>query len=246
MNDFRADLHIHTVLSPCGDLEMSPSCIVERALQKGLDIIGITDHNATGNAGVTKWLGERKGLFVMTGAEVTTKEEVHCLVFFENSDTLKRFQQFIDLNLPFVRNSNTLFGDQLEVDEDENIIRTEDRLLTTALQKSIDEVEIFVHTLGGLFIPAHADRNRNSVYSQLGMLPPLLQADAVELSRRCDTQSFLSQHPELNSVSRIRSSDAHYPDDIGCAVSHFRIEKPDFGEIRMAIQRLKGRYIEDL
>ena len=46
---FKADMHIHSVLSPCGDIEMSPSAIVAQAKAKGLDIIGLTDHNSTLN-----------------------------------------------------------------------------------------------------------------------------------------------------------------------------------------------------
>jgi len=91
MEFFRADLHIHTVLSPCGDLEMSPGNIVSEAAFKGLDIIGITDHNTTRHCDLIARLGSEKGIFVMQGAEVTTKEEVHCLAFFENTDTLKKF-----------------------------------------------------------------------------------------------------------------------------------------------------------
>ena len=41
----RADLHIHTVLSPCAEVEMIPPLIVERALAEHLDLIAITDHN---------------------------------------------------------------------------------------------------------------------------------------------------------------------------------------------------------
>ena len=47
MKQYLADLHIHTCLSPCGSLEMSPSEIVRRSLAKGLDAIAITDHNTT-------------------------------------------------------------------------------------------------------------------------------------------------------------------------------------------------------
>ena len=47
LTGFKADLHIHTVLSPCGDLEMSPTAIVDRALSRGLDMIAISDHNTT-------------------------------------------------------------------------------------------------------------------------------------------------------------------------------------------------------
>ncbi len=83
MKSFRADLHIHTTLSPCGDLEMHPVNIVSKAAIQGLDIIGITDHNSTRHCALISRLAAEKGIFVMQGAEVTTKEEVHCLVFFE-------------------------------------------------------------------------------------------------------------------------------------------------------------------
>ncbi|HNX58188.1 MAG TPA: PHP domain-containing protein, partial [Spirochaetota bacterium] len=45
----RADLHIHSCLSPCGSLDMSPSRIVERAVESGLDVIALTDHNSALN-----------------------------------------------------------------------------------------------------------------------------------------------------------------------------------------------------
>ncbi len=92
MKTYRADLHIHTLLSPCGDLSMTPANIVSEALRKKLDIIGITDHNSTRQAGLVGMLGAREGLFVLQGAEVSTREEVHCLVFFENPAELELFQ----------------------------------------------------------------------------------------------------------------------------------------------------------
>lgn len=47
MKWYKADLHIHSVLSPCGSLDMSPKNIVQSALDKELEIIAITDHNST-------------------------------------------------------------------------------------------------------------------------------------------------------------------------------------------------------
>ena len=79
MTPFKADLHIHTVLSPCGDLEMSPSAIVQRALARGLDMIAISDHNTTRQVKVTQKIGRANGLFVLGGVEVTSQEEAHCL-----------------------------------------------------------------------------------------------------------------------------------------------------------------------
>jgi len=92
MNTYRADLHIHSLLSPCGDLEMSPANIVSEASKMGIDIIGITDHNTTRHCNLISRLAADKGIFVMQGAEITTREEVHCLVFFENTDTLDLLQ----------------------------------------------------------------------------------------------------------------------------------------------------------
>jgi len=243
MRLFKADLHIHTVLSPCGDLEMSPVRIVAEAEKKGLDIIGITDHNSTRHCSLTTRLAAEKGIFVMQGAEVTTKEEVHCLAFFENTDTLKKFQDFLDENLPEIINDPSKFGYQVEVDENEIILYEEKKLLINALKKSINEVETFVHSLNGLFIPAHVDRKKNSIYSQLGFLPADLKADAMEISRASSVSEFISKYPEVKKFPVIRSSDSHRIEDIGIVSTVFQIEETSFQEITMAIKGINGRKI---
>ena len=93
MKTYRADLHIHTVLSPCGDLDMSPKNIVLKAEELGIDIIGITDHNSTLQCSGVGREAEKKGIFMLMGAEITTKEELHCLVYFESMEKLKIFQK---------------------------------------------------------------------------------------------------------------------------------------------------------
>ena len=243
MKTFRADLHIHTLLSPCGDLEMSLVNIISEAERKGVDIIGITDHNSTRHCNLISRLAAEKGIFVMKGAEITTREEVHCLVFFENFDTLNLLQEFIDANLPEITNIPEIFGHQVVVDEDENIIFEEKRLLTNAISKSINELETFVHKLDGLFIPAHIDRKKNSIYSQLGFLPVNLNADALEISRITAPEKFEVIHPEIAGFTLTRSSDAHYPEDIGKAITVFHIEKPSFQEIKKALHRISGRKV---
>jgi len=116
MKLFRADLHIHTLLSPCGELSMSPVNIINMAIRKKLDIIGISDHNTTRQSSLVRMLAEKKGLFVLRGAEITTREEVHCLAFFEDNDTILRFQELLDEHLPNIPNNPLLFGDQIAVD----------------------------------------------------------------------------------------------------------------------------------
>jgi len=246
MKLFRADLHIHTVLSPCGDLDMSPGRIVEEAVRRGLDIIGITDHNSTLHCGLTARLAEKKGIFVMQGAEVTTKEEVHCLAFFENNAALEKFQDFLDSSLTPILNDPETFGHQLVVDENEIIVYEEKKLLINALNKSIEEVEFIVHSLNGLFIPAHIDRRKNSIYSQLGFMPAGLKADALEVSYVISPEQFGALHPEINGFSITRSSDAHFPEDIGRKMTGLLLETASFQEIRYALEGLNGRRIEVL
>jgi PHP family Zn ribbon phosphoesterase len=240
MRLIRADLHIHTLLSPCGDLEMSPLNIVSEASLKGLGIIGITDHNTTRHCGLVARLAADKGIFVMQGAEITTKEEVHCLAFFENTDALNRFQGFLDSCLPDIKNDPAKFGDQVQVDEAENIIYEEKKLLITAVSKSFEETEAFVHSLNGLFIPAHIDKTKNSIYSQLGFLPKDMKADALEIS---GNEKFADAHPEIKEYPLIKNSDAHYPVNIGSSFTLFYLNDATFSEIRLALKGEKGRKI---
>ena len=137
MKSFRTDLHIHTVLSPCGDLEMSPARIVSLSTKRGLDIIGITDHNSTKQCELVWKLGRRLGLTVIPGCEMTSREEVHCLGFFEDFDALNEFQDFLDLHLTIIPNKPSLFGYQVVVDEFDYILEEQANYLGASDRKSV-------------------------------------------------------------------------------------------------------------
>ncbi len=245
MQKYRADLHVHTVLSPCGDLEMSPVNIVEMAVREQIDILGITDHNSTKHCALIKKLAEKKDIFVLCGAEVTTKEEIHCLTFFENLDTLKVFEEYLDQHIIKVKNKPNLFGYQVVVDENDKILEEVDHLLINATDQSIDQVEEKVHSLGGLFIPAHIDRPAYSLFSQLGFVPPGLKADALEVSKMQKLDEFRQKHPELSEYTMIQSSDAHLPEQLGTRTTTFEIATRSFKEIKMALKRKNGRKVYD-
>jgi PHP family Zn ribbon phosphoesterase len=241
MNLFRADLHVHTVLSPCGDLEMSPAAIVETAARRGIDILGIADHNSTKHGPLVSKLAQKKGIFVLCGAEVTTREEAHCLAFFENFEILTAFQQYLDRHLPDIKNNPKYFGYQVVLDEEEMIVEEEERLLISGLDQSLDQIEEEVHRLGGLFIPAHIDRPIFSLTSQLGFVPPGIKADALEISRFTTPEQISEQFPWIASYTFIRSSDAHHPDAIGSGITVFEMERRSFDEIRKALHRTDNR-----
>jgi PHP family Zn ribbon phosphoesterase len=243
MKLFKADLHTHTVLSPCGDLEMSPVNIIKRAKEKKIDIIGITDHNSTKQCAVLKEVGDEFGVFVIKGAEITTKEEVHCLTFFENDNQLFEFQKYIDAHMSDIKNDVNKFGYQCIVDRDDNILEQEEKLLISALNVGISEIEKKVHQLNGLFIPAHIDRANNSMLSNLGFLPPDLNVDALEISKNIKYSEFIDRNRYLKRNTFIQDSDSHFIDDIGKVYSFFQIEKPSFRELQMALNHENGRKV---
>ena len=244
MKKFRADLHMHTVLSPCGDLEMSPANIVRKASERGIDILGITDHNSTLHAPLIKELASREGIMVLMGAEVTTKEEVHCLCFFENEELLSQFQEYLNQHLPNIPNDTDRFGYQVVVNEEEEITDEIDCLLISGLNQGIEEIEKKVHALNGLFIPAHINKTVNSIISQLGFLPPDLKVDALEISQHTTKSEFIKKNKYLKNYNFIQSSDAHYIDNIGNAWTNFFMERRSFEEIKMALAGVDGRKIE--
>jgi 3',5'-nucleoside bisphosphate phosphatase len=243
MQRFKADLHIHSVLSPCGSLEMSPENIVKSAIKAGLDIIALTDHNSTRQVSVIKKLGKENGLFVIGGVEVNTAEEIHCLALFETDDQLSEFQNFLDSHLIKVENNPEYFGYQLAVDELENVIYEEPWLLINALDAHIFEVEQMIHSLNGLFIPAHIDRPFNGIISQLGFVPENLTCDAFELSIRAKIPDWENNTSVPVNHLFIRNSDAHRPEDIGNQSSFFDMKEISFEEIRKMLHQEGGRKV---
>jgi predicted metal-dependent phosphoesterase TrpH len=235
MRWFKADLHIHTVLSPCGGLDMSPVNIIRQAVEKKLDIIAITDHNSTRHCRSAQGIAGKYGITVLAGAELNTKEEIHCLAFFENIDKADQFQQYIDHHLTVVANKPEIYGHQYLVDENEDILDEEDRLLVASLQTGIEDVIEEVHRLEGLVVPAHINRMYNGIFSQLGFLPDGLMADALELDRRAGNDNFYEKHPEIGRYPLLRNSDAHSLQQIGMATTEYWLDAPVFSEIKQVL-----------
>ncbi len=244
MQKYKADLHIHTVLSPCADLEMTPANIVKRTKEKGLQIIGITDHNSTKNAKLVKRLAEKEGIFVLTGAEITTKEEVHCLAFFEHEYQLDEFQIYLDKNITIIPNPDGHFGYQPVVDENEDIIEMIPNYLPAALKTSINEIQQKIYELNGIFIPAHIDKHSNSIFSQLGFVPPGMKCDAMGVSMNSTEKHVRKHYVVENRISLIHNSDAHFLAQIGEVYSLFYMNEISFLEVQGALNQKDNRFVE--
>jgi len=244
MNKYRADLHIHTVLSPCGSLSMSPTTIVEKAKQAGINILGITDHNSMRQCQVVREIGAKAGIMVLSGVEITTHEEAHCLAFFEKTEDQQAFQEYLDIQLPNIQNDTNRFGHQVWVDEMENILGEEERLLLSALSDGVDQIAAEVKKRNGIFIAAHIDRPSFSIISQLGFITPDIPFDALEISVNCQWDKLISKHPYLNKYNIFTSSDAHLPELIGTSTSTIECEALTFDEVQKAIRGEAGRSIK--
>lgn len=212
------DLHIHSCLSPCASLEMSPAAIVEAARAAGMHGIALTDHQSAKNAPAIAVCARRAGLGCLFGAEVATAEEVHTVALFDTVETALELTAWVYAALPKRKNDPDTFGDQPVVSWDEEIVEMEEKLLAVGCARTISETASFVHARGGLYIAAHVDRPNFSVLGSLGVIPEPLDPssecryfDAVELSRTADEAAW---RPRLGDYAVIRSSDAHHLHDV--------------------------------
>lgn len=206
---YAVDLHIHSCLSPCGDELMTPNNIVGMCKLKELDMIAVTDHNTAMHLPAIKAIADVMGLAILPGLELTTREEAHLLAYFKTVEEAVAFSQEIYPFLPDIPNRPDLFGPQTELNEDDEPVREEGKLLISALDKGVDELVPMILDRGGLAVPAHINRGSNGMLNALGFLPPDLPFSALEVSRDLPL-------PEkgIPPLKRLHSSDAHYLENI--------------------------------
>ncbi|MCK9162931.1 MAG: histidinol-phosphatase, partial [Bacteroidales bacterium] len=138
------------------------------------------------------------------------------------------------------------FGYQLVVNDQEEIIDQMEFLLINSIDADLDEIYQKVHSLNGLFVPAHINKGANSLISQLGFVPPDIKADAMEISRHVTKTNFIKKNAYLKKFQFIQDSDAHYINDIGSVYCNLIMENLSFDEFRLAIRGEQGRYIETI
>lgn len=237
----RADLHIHTCLSPCGELSMSPRHVVETARRAGLDLIAVTDHNTTENAGAAIRAAAGTGLAVLPGIELTTSEEVHVLGLFETGADLGPFQAEVYRNLPDLAATEKFVEDQVLVDADDYVTGFCPRGLFGATLFSIQAAVELIRGHGGLAVACHVDRPSFSIISQLGFIPPGLGLAAVEISPRLTPEEARTSFGTFDGLPIVRFSDAHRPEEIGTAATEFLVAGPSLDEVRRALAGEEAR-----
>ncbi len=210
MPEFYYDLHMHSCLSPCGDMDMTPNNLVNMAKLLGLDVIALTDHNTSLNCEAAIKVGEQVGLLVIPGMELTTAEDIHAVCLFPDLEKALAFSSYVDEHRIKVRNKAEIYGRQVIMNENDEEIGEIEHLLLPASFIGISKAYNKAREFGGICYPAHIDRDSLSILSVLGEIDPYCGFRTAELADITKLPELRKQHPILDCMNIITCSDAHY------------------------------------
>lgn len=222
------DLHIHSALSPCGEERMTPNNIVNMAFVAGLEMIALTDHNTCGNCRAAIEVGRRVGVAVIPGMELTTQEDAHVLCLFPHIDAAEEFEHTVVRPQRMqIKNRPEIFGRQLFMNAEDEITGEEENLLIPATGIDAYAVQSLCRKFGGAAIPAHIDKESNSLLAALGFIDADMRFPVCEITPRCDENALRTAHDELRDTVFIRNSDAHDLGPIGTNEGTLELAKAD-------------------
>ena len=207
-----ADFHNHTCLSPCGSLELSPRVLADTAANRGIKVLALTDHNSSLNCPAFAKVCPPRGVLPIFGMEAATQEEIHVLCLFTNLEASLAFSAYAySIIMPF-SNDPDITGDQVYVDENDNIEGEVEYYLVNPLDLSVEDIGAKVSEYGGIVIPAHVDRSAFSMTSQLGVITrgPWAALECVRLPPKTNGRPL-----DTLGYNLITSSDAHYKESVG-------------------------------
>jgi len=211
----RFDLHVHTALSACAEIIMSPAQVVRRAAAAGLDMIAITDHNASGHVRPALKAAAGLGIRVIPGMEVSSREEVHMLALFPGEAALADLQALVDAALPSDPNVPEIFGRQVIFDEHDEVIDVDPRLRQVGTSLSLERLVLEIHERKGFAVPAHVFRARHSMLSQLGVVDAGPGFDLLEIGYAQWVRENYRLGRRCAGLPAITGSDAHYLECVG-------------------------------
>ena len=223
MNKYYYDLHIHSCLSPCGDNDMTPNNIAGMASLNGLNIIALTDHNTTENCPAFFKACQKYGIIPIAGIEMTTAEDIHVVALFPDLDSAMNFYGEYREHRAKIKNKVGIFGDQLILDEEDNVTGTDEYLLLPATDLSIEDAAALARSYGAAVFPAHIDRQENGIIAVLGDLPDEPDFRCVEFYDKTKREEYFKTY-SLDGRAVLTDSDAHYLWNINEAENYLMID----------------------
>jgi PHP family Zn ribbon phosphoesterase len=243
LKNFWVDLHLHTVLSPCGELEMGALGIVAKAREAGIDVIAVCDHNTCDNFPALERAADGNPVF-LPGLEVQTAEDIHVVTVFPRYEAARKFKEWLWLKMPSTKNDPDVFGYQAVIDANDDITRMEDTLLIQGAGYDVDTVVSYANGLGAITALAHVDRPAFSYPAVLGPFMEDYPVDAIELSCRIGSARAEEWRARYPSRLFIRSSDSHSLDTMSREnCTKMLLAAPSFDEIMTAFQGRSRRRV---
>jgi len=229
MRRYYYDLHLHSCLSPCADNDNTPNNLAGMASISGLNLLALTDHNSCRNCPAFFDACRKYGIIPIAGMELTTAEDIHVVCLFEELTQAMEFDKKLQSYRILIPNRPDIFGEQLIMDSNDNVIENEKYLLSNATTLSLEEIPNLTESFGGICYPAHIDRDANGIIAILGTLPPTPKFNAVEI-RDYDKLDFLKERYGISDKHIICDSDSHYLTDIRDACHYFEFDLPSYDE----------------
>ena len=233
MNRYYYDFHIHSCLSPCADNDMTPANIAGMATLAGLNIVALTDHNTTKNCPAFFKAAKANGIIAVAGMELTTAEDIHIVCLLEKLSEALSFGEEIEKHRIRIKNRPDIFGDQLIVDEEDNIIGIDEDLLSNATDIPYDDVPKLVKSFNGICFPAHIDREANGVIATLGTFPQEPHFNIAEFHNEEVREEYIAKYPILKDKLLTIGSDAHFLWDIRDKSAYFELNDEPFSSDRV-------------
>ncbi len=226
MKNYYYDLHTHSCLSPCADNDNTPNNLAGMAALSEIEILALTDHNTAKNCPAFFEAAERYGIIPVAGVELTTSEDIHAVCLFEKLEDAMRFDKELEGRRLKVKNRPDIFGEQLILDGMDNVIGTEDYLLSYATDISIEDAPELVDSFGGVCYPAHIDRDANGIIAVLGTLPETPHFTAVEFHFGDKVSDYATKY-DISGKTVVVSSDAHCLTDVRDKENYFELSPTD-------------------
>ena len=202
---------------------MTPNNIAGMAALAGLNIVALTDHNSARNCPAFFAAAKKNGIIPIAGMELTTAEDIHLVCLFEDIDKALAFNDEVDKHRIRIPNRTDIFGDQLLMNENDEVIGEEADLLSNALDLALEDVPPLVKAFDGICYPAHVDREANGILTTLGVFPPEPKFSICELHDMEKAEPLSALHQPMQKMLLVSGSDAHYLWDIRDKEHYFEL-----------------------
>jgi len=221
---------------------MHPAALARAAIEAGLDGFVLCDHNAADNVAAAGRAARAAGCVAVPGMEITTEEEVHLVALLPDESAAGVLHARVAAVLPG-QNVPDVLGMQVIANERAEVLGFNPSRLSGATTWPIERAVEEIHRAGGVAIAAHVDRERFGVIGQLGLVPPGLRLDAVEVSANTPFGVGRRRYAEPLALQAVTGSDAHAPSQVGRAVTFLHLGAADAADVGRAILADAGRSV---